>query len=142
VRDSWARALLCAIPIAAWLFALAVVSVAGVVNGQSWRTNVAELESDLDPRPREDEMFPGAREDVHARVKRAADGLERVNRHYGGNLAICSVIGATLIAAGIVYRQRVRPSWRAWIFVVPMITGLVVAAVAWLGSAMRGAITG
>jgi hypothetical protein len=143
VRESWAQAFLRAIPIALWLFALAVVFVAGAVNWQDWRLNVAELKADLDPHPHEDpEMFPRVHEDVQARVKRAADGLDRVNREYGGNLAICSVIGAVLIAVGIAYGQRARPSWKTWVFVVPLITGLVVAGIAWVGVAMRGAITG
>jgi hypothetical protein len=143
VSDSWPRAFLRAIPIALWFFALAVVFVVGAVNWHDWRRNVAELKADLDPRPHEDpEMFPGGHEDVRARVKRAADALEWVNRKYGGNLAICSAIGAVLIAVGIAYRQRARPSWKTWVFVAPLLTGLVVAAVAWLGTALRGAMTG
>jgi hypothetical protein len=144
--DSWARAFLRAIPLALWFFALAVVSVAGAVNWQDWRRNVAHFESDLDPRPREDEMFPGYHEDVQARVTAAADGLKWANRHYGGNLAITAAIGVGLIAVAIVYRRRVprdrRPSWRTWLFIVPLVAGLFVTGLIWLGLAMRGAITG
>jgi hypothetical protein len=146
MRDSWTRAFLRAIPVAVWLFAFAVVSVVGVLNWQEWRRNIAHFESELDPRPREDEMFPDYHEDVEKRVTGAADGLKWVNRHYGGNLAISGAIGAALIAVVIVYRRRVprerRPSWRTWIFVVPLLAALVVAGLLWLGLAMRGAITG
>ena len=144
--DSWARSFLRAVPLALWFFALAIVSVVGALNWQDWQRNVEHFQSDLDPRPREDEMFPDVHEDVQQRVTAAADGLKWVNRHYGGNLAICAAIGAALTAAAIVYRRRVprikRPTWRTWLFVVPLVAGLVVAAVIWVGFGMRGAITG
>ena len=117
MRGCWLRAFLLSIPVTLWLFALAVVSVATAVNWDSWKRSAAEIEA----------------------------GFGSTNR-YSGYLAICAVIGVSLLGVAVVYWWRVprerRLSWRTWIFAVPMTAGLVALGLKVLGYAMRGAILG
>ena len=100
MRHSWPRAFLLAIAVSLWLFGLAVVSVAIAVNWDGWQRTAREIKA----------------------------GWGSTNQ-YSGYLAIWAAIGAALIGAAVVYwrlvpRERRLP-WRTWIFVVPMMAGLV-----------------
>ena len=147
MSETWGAALLRAVRISVWLFALAVVSIASVLLWSEWRTNVAEFEANLDPRPRPDwEEFPGVHDDAAARVAAAKDGLAWVNRRFAVNGGICGAIGAGLIAGAVVYRRRSprapRSSWRSWILMLPLLAVLVALALVWLGVAARGTMRG
>ena len=147
MSETWGGAFLRALRIALWLFALAVVSIASALIWSEWRTNVAEFEADLDPRPREPmEEFPEPlQDDVAARVARAKDGLAWVNRRFAVNGGICAAIGAGLIGV-VVYRRRspraAPSSWRSWILVLPIVAVLVALAVIWLSTVLRGTMRG
>jgi hypothetical protein len=143
--EAWSGAAVRAAAIAVWIVALAVVASAGVLIWTNWRTNVAELEADLDPRPRAAmEEFPNAQDDVTARVARARAGLAWVNRRFAVNGATCAAIGAALIGIAVIYRRRrgAWPGWRTWALMLPLVAVLVALAVAWLATALRGAIPG
>jgi len=148
VTETWANAFARAVRVVLWLFALAIVSVAGVFIWNEWRTNVAEFEADLDLRPRDMEEFPNVHEDVAKRVASARDGLAWVNRRFAVNGGVCAAAGAALIGGAVAYRRRRRvrgdasASWRTWVVAVPLAFGLVVLTLAWLATNLRGAIPG
>ena len=144
--EAWSGVVVRAGVIAVWIVAFAVVAIAGVLMWSEWRTNVAEFAADLDPRPRGGwEEFPDVHDDVTSRVASAREGLAWVNRRFAVNGGICAAIGAGLIGVAVIYRRRrggAWPAWRTWVLVLPLVAVLVALVVAWLATALRGAIPG
>lgn len=109
--ESWRTAVWRAVRIVVWVFALAIVATVGVFVWIDWQSS--------------------------------GGGLDK---RFVVNGALCVAIGAALIGGAIAYRRhrrRVWPddraSWRTWVLFAPLAVGLVVLALAWLASNLRGA---
>lgn len=85
MSETWRHALARALRVVLWLFALAVVSVEGVLLFSEWRMNVSEFKTNLAPEPRDMEEFPQVHEDVAKRVANVREGLAWVNKRFAVN---------------------------------------------------------
>jgi hypothetical protein len=152
VRETWPTAFTRAVRIVLWLSAMAVVVAQGALLFSEWRMNVAEFKANLDPRPRDMEEFPQVHEDVAKRVADAREGLAWVNKRFAVNGGLCGAIGAALMGGAVVHRRRrrlrgalfeePRASWRTWVLAVPLAFVIVVLGLAFLGTLLRGTMTG
>jgi hypothetical protein len=146
VSESWGKAFVKAIPLAIWIFALALTAIVGTYEWSRWRGVAEQYEVDLDPRPRVVDEYPDYHEDAQKRVAEATSGLRGVKRELHVDMAIFAAVMAGLIALPFVYRRLLppgaRPTRRSWLLAVPLLVLFAVLVVVWVGMAMRGAITG